>query len=67
MAKVNDRIVEDLLKSPTFWFLVLALASVVGPYALRVPPRTRRQWLYIAITLAFLAWLLPLMVSLRAR
>jgi hypothetical protein len=58
---------EDLLRSPTFWFGVLALVSVVGPYALRVPPRTRRQWLYIAITLALLAWLLPLMVSLRSR
>jgi hypothetical protein len=59
--------VEDLLKSSTFWFVVLALASVAGPYVLRVPPRTRRQWLYIAITLAWLAWLLPLMVSLRSR
>jgi hypothetical protein len=55
------------LRSPTFWFVLLALASVVGPYALRVPPTTRRQWAYIAITLALLAWLLPLMVSLRSR
>lgn len=58
---------EDVVKSPIVWFVVLALASVVGPYALRVPPRTRRQWLYIAITLAVLAWLLPLMVSLRSQ
>jgi len=57
----------DLVKSPTFYFVVLAVSSIVGPYALRVPPRTRRQWLYIAITLALLAWLLPLMVSLRSR
>jgi len=55
-----------MLRSPTFWFVVLALAAVVGPYALRVPPTTRRQWLYIAITLALLGWLLPLMVSLRS-
>jgi hypothetical protein len=55
-----------MLRSPTFWFVVLALAAVAGPYALRVPPTTRRQWLYIAITLALLGWLLPLMVSLRS-
>jgi hypothetical protein len=67
VVEVDDRMVEDLLKSSTFWFVVLALTSVVGPYALRVSPRTRRQWLYIAITLALLAWLLPLMVSLRSR
>jgi len=58
---------EDVVKSPTFWFVVLAVASTLGPYVLRVPPRTRRQWLYISITLALLAWLLPLMVSLRSR
>ena len=58
---------EGLLKSSTFWFVVLALASVTGPYVLRVPPRTRRQWRYIAVTVAWLAWLLPLMVSLRSR
>ena len=34
---------------------------------LGVPPRTRRQWLYLALTIAFLAWILPLMVSLRSR
>jgi hypothetical protein len=59
--------VEGMLRSPTFWFVGLALASVVGPYALRVPPTTRRQWLYIAITIVLLAWLLPLMVSLRSQ
>ena len=56
-----------MLRSPTFWFVVLALASVVGPDALRVPPTTRRPWQYIAITLALLAWLLPLMAALRSR
>jgi hypothetical protein len=63
----DHRVVEDLLKSSTFWFVILVLASVVGPCALAVPPRTRRQWLYIAITLALLAWLLPLMASMRSR
>ena len=67
MAELNTGMVEDLLKSSTFWFVVLALAAAVGPYALRVPPRTRRQRLYVAISLALLAWLLPLMASLRSR
>jgi len=49
------------------WFLMLAAMSVAGPYALGVAPRTPRQWLLIAITLALLAWLLPLMASLRSR
>ena len=49
------------------WFLVLAGVSVGGPYVLGVRPRTRRQWLYLALTLAFLAWMLPLMASLRSR
>jgi hypothetical protein len=57
---------ENLLKSPTFWFIVLAVAAAVGPYAVRVAPTTSRDWVYIAITVAFLAWLLPLMVSLRS-
>jgi hypothetical protein len=49
------------------WFIVIAAAAVAAPYVLGVKPRTRRQWLYVAITLAFLAWILPLMVSLRSR
>jgi hypothetical protein len=49
------------------WFLVIAAAAVATPYLLGVKPRTRRQWQYVAITLAFLAWVLPLMVSLRSR
>jgi hypothetical protein len=57
---------ENLLKSPTFWFIVLAVAAIVGPYALRMAPATSRDWVYIVITVAFLAWLLPLMVSLRS-
>ena len=53
--------------SANAWFLVLAAACMLGPYVLGVPPKTRRQRHYIAITLAFVAWLLPLMVSLRSR
>ena len=49
------------------WFLLLAIACVAGPYFLGVRPETPRQRLYVAITLAFLAWVLPLMASLRSR
>jgi len=48
-------------------FLVLVAVSLAGPYVLGVAPRTPRQWLCLALTLAFLAWLLPLMASLRSR
>lgn len=49
------------------WFLILAAVSVAGPYALGIRPRTPRQWLALAFTIAFLAWVLPLMASLRSR
>ena len=47
------------------WFLVLASVCVAGPYALGVRPKTPRQRQYVALTIAFLAWVLPLMASLR--
>ena len=53
------------MRSPTVWFVLLAGACMTAPYLLGVPPQTRRQWTYVAITIAFLAWLLPLMASLR--
>ena len=58
---------EDVLKSPDTWFVILTAACLVGPYLLGVPPRARRQWVYIAITIAFIAWILPLMAALRSQ
>jgi len=55
------------MRSPVTWFVILAGACVAGPYLLGVGPTTRRHWVYLAITLAFLAWVLPLMASLRSR
>ena len=49
------------------WFLVIAVVAIAAQYFLGVAPRTPRQWLYVAVTLAFLAWILPLMVSVRSR
>ena len=55
------------MRSAGTWFLVLLGVCIVGPYVLGVRPRTRRQWIYIALTIAFLAWTLPLMTSLRSK
>jgi hypothetical protein len=49
----------------TRWFLVIAVVAIAAVYLFGIKPRTRRQWLSVAIALAFLAWILPLMVSLR--
>ena len=55
------------MNSASTWFLALAGVCIAGPYLLGVRPKTPRQWLYVAIAIAFLAWVLPLMVSLRSR
>jgi hypothetical protein len=57
----------DVMRSASAWFVILAGVCIVGPYVLGVPPRTRRERVYLALTIAFLAWLLPLMISLRSR
>ena len=54
-----------MLRSAGTWFVLLSAACIAGPYVLGVAPRTPRDRLYLALTLAFLAWILPLMSSLR--
>ena len=49
------------------WFLLLVSACVAGPYLLGVRPRSKRERLYVAITIAFLGWVLLLMASLRSQ
>jgi hypothetical protein len=53
------------LRSATTWFVVLAVVCIAGPYVLRVPPRTDDERRWIALTIAFLAWMLLCMASLR--
>ena len=55
------------MRSAGTWFLVLATVCIAGPYVLGVRPKTRRDWVCLALIVAFLAWLLPLMTSLRSR
>ena len=51
--------------SATTWFLVLSAICLAGPCLIGVRPKTAREWFYIALTIAFLAWMLPLMAPLR--
>jgi hypothetical protein len=55
------------MRSAAAWFFLLAGLCIFGPYLLGVPPKTRRDRVYLAITIAFLVWILPLMISLRSR
>lgn len=55
-----------MMKSAGVWFVILTTFCVVGPYVLGVRPKTRRHWTYLALTIAFLALMLPLASSLRS-
>jgi hypothetical protein len=54
-----------MMRSHEFWFLLLLVVCIVGPYLLGVRPKTNWQWTYIALTIAFVAWVL-LMAPLRS-
>ncbi len=56
-----------MMKSATTWFFILSGLCILGPYLLGVRPRTRREWTCLVIAVAFIAWVLPFMVSLRSR
>ena len=48
------------------WFVVLVGVCIAAAYFLGVAPRTKRQWMYVTVAIAFMAWLLlPLMTPLR--
>jgi hypothetical protein len=49
------------------WFLALVAACIGGPYLLHVAPKTRRHWSALTVTLAFLAWVLLFLASVRSR
>ena len=55
------------MRSPGLWFLLLASACILGPYVLGVRPKTPRHRQYVAVTIAFLAWNLLMMISVRSR
>jgi hypothetical protein len=49
------------------WLALLVALCIAGPYALRVRPRRRLDWIALTVTLAFLASLLGGFASLRSR
>ena len=55
------------MRSALTWCGILAGVCMAAPYVLGVRPRTPRDRFYIALTLAFLAWILGLMISVRSR
>jgi len=57
---------HEALRLPERWFVVLVGARcVIAPYLFGVPLRSAKQRLYLAIAIAFLASVLPLMAPLR--
>ncbi len=54
------------MKSPLTWYVILTVVCVAGPYLLGVRPRTRRDWLWLMVTEAFITWLLAGFVFLRS-
>jgi hypothetical protein len=59
--------IVSAIRSPDTWFFLLATVCIAGPYLLGVRPKTPRQRMQIAVTIAFLAWILLFMASLRSR
>ena len=53
------------MKNPITWFVILSVICIAGPYMFQIRPITTRERLFVALTIAFLAWILPFMVSLR--
>jgi hypothetical protein len=46
------------MRSPWFWYVLLVIVCIVGPYVLGIPPRGRRDWAVMTAALGFLTWLL---------
>jgi hypothetical protein len=46
------------MRTPFEWYILLMTVCVVGPYALGVRPRTRRDWMLLTAVEVFLTWLL---------
>jgi hypothetical protein len=49
------------------WLAILLAVCIAGPYALRVRPARRRDWIGLTVTVAFLVWLLGGLAALRSR
>lgn len=54
------------MKSHGTWFLILVSVCIFAPYMFHLAPKAPRQRFYVAVAIAFLAWLLALMAPLRS-
>jgi hypothetical protein len=54
------------VRTPLEWYVVLLAVCIVAPYVLRVRPKSRRDWIALTITIAFLTWLLAGFAFVRA-
>jgi hypothetical protein len=48
------------------WLVVLLALCVACPYALRIQPRRRADWIALTVAMAFLIWLLGGFISVRS-
>ena len=48
------------------WLAVLLALCVVGPYAFRIGPRRRADWIALTAAMTFLVWLLGGFISVRS-
>jgi hypothetical protein len=55
------------MRTPASWLIVLIGVCVVAPYAARVRPRSRVDWIAMTVTIGFLLWLLGGFASVRSR
>ena len=54
------------MRTPMIWLLVIVGALMAVMYVGGLRPKSRRQWLWVALVIAFSVWLLPMMTSLRS-
>jgi len=54
------------MRTPLAWYILLVSLCILAPYAFRIRPERRRDWIWITVTIAFLTWLLAGFASLRA-
>ena len=55
------------MNTPSGWLAMLLVLCIAGPYAFRIHPRRRVDWMALTVTVGFLMWLLGGFASLRSR
>jgi hypothetical protein len=55
-----------MMRTPLAWYILLLGLCLFAPYVLGIPPRRRRDWIVLTVTIAFLSWLLAGFTSVRS-